>query len=424
MRLLGNHRGAITRIEQCATISEWTANQGYDAGSTITLGPNGGILYTSGTGGNSGSMYSEKWVNAAQGGYWNITDQSINVAINVPRGTPTGADAVEGISYLNLVFKDHASVTRSYKLFAPAVGAHSHSGHSVITFCEKDYTSQGAGFNPAQIEKIFISTNKAAHDSYTSTTAQPTFELLSIWLETNLLNKGVLVFCADGGYAVTGKDSHADLAAYLVTKGCRGNFFVSRNDIGNAQKITLAQCQAMYAAGHVIGNYAYAPSSGGTYWFTNNDYGKKLAFEYNRQWLVANGMPAGARVVSTPGSGWSVDDETNLGNYIDSCGSNWHQCQSHRIVPWNGLRMPFFSFSEGNFLDLNNGTDYANTATGACAILAATKGVAMCFTHGNDDATIASFKAMADAAAARIAANNDIVVLTMLDLIAGRVPLA
>lgn len=123
------------------------------------------------------------------------------------------------------------------------------------------------------------------------------------------LKKAVYMLTMDDG-----NDGIFEVASYLSSKGMRGTFFITTEEVGETGRVTLAQLKAMKKAGHLIANHTNS--------FDTLDglTSQQIADRINKatDWLCANGFADGARVFASVGGYWNQDlYDDILGKHID-----------------------------------------------------------------------------------------------------------
>lgn len=148
----------------------------------------------------------------------------------------------------------------------------------------------------------------------------------------------------DGGYS-----NHVYVGRELNRRGMVGYFNVDHGSIGvNPAKMTLPELLSLKRDGHLICSYPYTGSDGVARNWQDKTLAQKLSdTRYNSQWLIANGLGEGSRIMSTPSGSLDTNDlNTVIGGTVDMITGTGHESNSDGM-PQSGWDVRWFPYCVG-----------------------------------------------------------------------------
>jgi len=305
----------------------------------------------------------------------------------------TAGDADDWLGMLNVqvrLYSDGATDSAHYRtinIYANGgdAGTYQFAGWHHFGVAINDGAAPGASFDPANVTRIAL---RLANTS--AKTPKVAFADLRILPP---MAKGIYSCWIDNAY-----DDAVAMAGYAASLGITVTVSAISSLVGTAGYASLAQLQAMKAAGHVIVNHTSEHASFGGLYSAN------VAQEYLRcaAWMLANGLADHAAVLSVPGA---YLPEAAYNVLIDRCDAifhGWDTNAARAFVPFGpGRRRLLYASACA--------TDSVDTTTANAALARAIAERCCVITawHNNWDADNGvAFSAHMDAVAAAIAAGT------------------
>ncbi len=173
-----------------------------------------------------------------------------------------------------------------------------------------EYQDEDAGFDISDVDRVYI--DMKTFPPYTST---PYAYLGRLMFFKSPLSKGLVIVGFDGSY-----DSQLDAAAYLAAHGMRATFYTQYNRIGTSGRLTVEQLKRMKQMGHVLGIYPGVLEGGAGNWGEQTFAQKLSVLARDCRGLFDYGVPIeGLTHMSAPTGNMRADDvELLRGGYVSS----------------------------------------------------------------------------------------------------------
>jgi len=346
--------------------------------------------------------YSYGQITKTLGAPMDISGSNISIRYYVPVGS--GATSYEKIESIRLYLIDTNSYHRRWDIFL-GTAACAVPGWHTWTGTLSEYTSKSG----TDLDTAAVTVIKFRIDTVDNEEVSPEVVFDSI-VFTPKLSKGLVQFIFTGGNV-----SQIPAAAYLASKGIPGTFMICGSLAGHKHppgigewRMTAAEARALQSAGHLIASNGWAR----THIATDTIAAVREDLMRNQEWLIENGLGAGARIHFQHYKGWIADGYAVLGDLTDMVYRAGNTDVASTIKPTRPLYIPSRQFISGYQDSQSAYTDAIDNAIANGSIA----------THyfnnvgGGEHLTWAEFVAVVDDVATH-RDNGDIVVVTPLNIL-------